>query len=505
MCVDNHPVTDIMSTSGTKGWRELRHHLGAQEDRGELIRFLCAATGYEPLPHQLRAHLAYAPGEGAISHKLILGGIGSGKSYWGACETIALAIANVGCDLAVLAPTYDQIMHVIVPTLRELFDSMARRGYPLARKWSASKSCFELVGGGRLYARSYSRCDSIRGFTLCAVHLDETSMARRPAYVFDTLVGRLRDRRANKLQIHVTTTPRGLQGVVAKFVQHRHNALELSPERASFERRAWWVGRAPTMANTHLPAGYIESLKAGYSRRQWEQEVEAKVFMRPEGPVYPEFSRDRHLRPHRYDPAIGDYDLAIDWGYRHPAVLFIQRIPGTQDAVVFDEFVRDGVTRDHLRAYIRHACGQLGRDPANIAADRASKDQNQWCVATFPGSRLHVMRSRASQAILHGVERVRTMLDPVERAPLLYVATHLADADEPRGIVRSFESYRYKKRADGMVSSEPHHEALASHAMDAIRYWVVGCGSEERQAFDFERNHGARSRRGAFERPRTAY
>ena len=63
-----------MSMSGTHGWRELRHHLGRQADRRELIQFLCAVTGYQPLPHQLRAHLAHAEGQDAISHKLFLGG-----------------------------------------------------------------------------------------------------------------------------------------------------------------------------------------------------------------------------------------------------------------------------------------------------------------------------------------------------------------------------------------------------------------------------------------------
>jgi len=488
-----------MSTSGTRGWRELRHHLGRQADRGELMRFMCAVTGYNPLPHQLRAHLAHAEGEGAISHKLFLGGVGAGKTKWGAAETVAMAIANPGCNLAVLAPTFDQILHVVVPELRHLFDEMASRGYPLARRWKHSTACFELVGGGRIFARSFDRVDSIRGFQVCSLHLDETSMARRPSYVFDTLVGRLRERHANKLQVHVTTTPRGLHGVVAKFIAHREAASLLPDDEATKERRAWWVGRAPTQANTHLPSGYVESLKAGYSRRQWEQEVEAKI-LRPHTSVFVEWSRDRHLRPWRYDSTISAYDLAIDWGHSHPAVFFVQRIPGTGEAIIFDEFVEDNVPRDHLRAYIKRACKKLGRPPSNIAADRAVKSENAWAMQAFPSARLHVMRTRQAQDIRNGIECVRAMLDPVDGAPLLYVADHLAKDAPKRGIVKGFENYRYKQRSDGSLSDTPWRSNVEDHAMDAVRYWVVGCGLDERRPYVIGRAHGANNPSDYFEK-----
>lgn len=478
-----------MSTSGTQSWRGLRDDLGRSVDRSGLVQFFSSVTGYVPLPHQLRAHLAHAPIAGGVTHKLMLGGIGSGKTLAGCAETAMLAIANAGANGAVLAPTFDQILHVVVPELRAMFDEMAARGYPLVRRWKHSTACFELIGGGRLFARSFDRVDSIRGFNLAYIHLDETSMARRPTYVFDTLVGRLRDRTANKLQIHITTTPRGLHGVVAKFVSMRQAADLLEATEAANVRRTWWVGRAPTQANTHLPAGYVESLRAGYSRRQWEQEVEAKL-LKPETAVFSEFSRERHLRPWRYDATIGAYDLAIDWGHSHPSVLFIQRIPGTGEAVIFDEFCEDGVPRDHLRHYIRRACERLGRPPSNIAGDRAVKSENAWAMHTYPSAMLHTMKSRRHQAIVTGVELLRTMLDPVDRAPLLYIAEHLAKDPPPRGIVLCLENYRYKMRPDGSISDEIWKDNLSDHSIDALRYWTVGCGMNERKPYVVGRAHG---------------
>ena len=66
----NRPVGDPDSVS----WREYREKLGKAKDRWESLKLIASATEYEPLPHQLRAHMAEAP------QKLLLGGIGSGKT-----------------------------------------------------------------------------------------------------------------------------------------------------------------------------------------------------------------------------------------------------------------------------------------------------------------------------------------------------------------------------------------------------------------------------------------
>ena len=253
------------------------------------------------------------------------------------------------------------------------------------------------------------------------------------------------------------------------------------------------------MANTYLPPGYIDSLRAGYSARQWKQEVEAEI-LRPHTAVYPEFSRERHLRPWRYDRTISAYDLAVDWGHAHPAVLWIQRIPGTGECVIFDEFVDDNVPRDHLRALIKRRCDALGRPPSNIAGDRAVKSENAWAMHAYPSTRVHTMRTRAHQDIRNGVECVRAMLDPVDRAPLLYVADHLAKDPPRRGVVLGLENYRYKQRSDGSLSQDPWKSNVEDHINDALRYWCVALGLNERKPYVIGRAHGRNNPSDYFER-----
>jgi len=477
-----------------KPWEDLRRELGESRDRAALLRFFCAVSGYDPLPHQIRAHLAGVSERGEITAKMLLGGIGAGKTYFAAAETVMLFIVaeiGRGASAAVVAPTFDQCIHSVAPAIRHFGDAMAANGYPIFRRWKHSTATFEGVSGGRLFVRSADRIDSLRGFSFSFVHIDESEAMRRPGYVFDTLLGRIRDTSAPFLQMHVTTTPRGMGGVVGKFLERRTFADGLPPDEASRVKRQWWVGRAPTAANHHLPPGYLQSLRAGYSKRQWEQEVEARI-LRPEGAVFPMFDRSIHLRPWRYDQAISAYTMAVDWGHSHPSVLFMQRTPdGAQ--VIFDEFCEDNVPRDHLRDFILQKVKRLGRPPTDIAADRAIKSENQWLRGALPSSRVHTMQTRKDQDIRTGLQIIEAALEPVDAPPRLYIADHLAKNAPPRGIVRCFEGYRWAKLASGATSDRPQKDNRTDHGIDALRYAAVAFLFETQAPYVVGRVHGAGS------------
>ena len=478
-----------------KPWEDLRRELGESRDRAALLRFFCAVSGYTPLPHQIRAHLAGVSTPGETTAKMLLGGIGAGKTYWAAAETVMLFIISEvgrGASAAVVAPTFDQCIHCVVPAIRQFADTMAANGYPIFKRWKHSTATFEGVSGGRLYVRSADRIDSLRGFSFSFVHIDESEAMRRPGYVFDTLLGRIRDTTAPFLQVHVTTTPRGLGGVVGKFVNQRDMADKLPDREASIERQKWWVGRAPTRANTHLPPGYLASLKSGYSKRQWEQEVEAKI-LRPDGLVFPMFSRSVHLRPWRYDSTVSAYTMAVDWGHSHPHVVFFQQTPDGA-VVLFEEFCEDGVPRDHLRDYIIRATKRFGRPPTDIAADRAVKSENQWLMSTFPSTRIHTMKTRHDQDVRTGIQILEAALEPVDGPPRFYVAEHLVKTPEARGIVKCFEGYRWARLANGQISDRPYKDNRFDHGIDAVRYAAVGFLFDERKAYVVGRAHGPGSR-----------
>lgn len=442
---------------------DLRRHAGATRNRALLLSMLCQATGYRPLPHQLRGHLTDA------RNKLMLGGIRAGKTYWAACESMLCALANPGCSGAILSPTYDGVIHVQLPLWQELVERLHRAGMPIQRSFSRSMLRADLVGGGSVYFRSFARVDNLRGWGLAWVGIDESEQGQKPTYVYETALGRTSQGHAPMRQIHVSTTPRGLRGVVRLFWKARQ-----SPDM----RQDWWLGKAPTAANTHLPEDYLDALEAAYvasgSKVQRAQELEAEI-ARPQNVVFPEVDLRRHLVHHTMDPAL-PYYLAADWGTTHPHVLWLQPLDDQAERlVVVDEYCEDNVPRDRLRQVILERAARWGRHPALMAADRAVKEQNAWLMDSFPGAELVTMTSKDEQRILTGIEAVRARLDPVaDIEPRLQIAHHLHDPlDDGRGIVRCLQAYRWRVDADGLPTDVPLKDNRHDHGCDALRMLCV--------------------------------
>lgn len=473
-------------------WDRLREQLGVSQDRAALIRLLAATTNYTPMPHQARAHLAHV--EDGTTQKLFLAGIGAGKTVWSMAECVMLAIANPGCLGAVTAPTYDQVVNVLLPEWTALTDAMAANGYPLVRRFIRSMSEAHLVCGGRVLFRSFSKVDHLRGFSLAWAAIDESEVSMNPIRVWDVLQGRLRDPRANIRQIHCTTTPQGLRGVPAMFVEARNKANGIkNPEERSRALRQHWSCTATSHLNTHLPDGYIEALSNSYSKRQYEQEVMAKI-LKPSTAVWPEFLTENHVRPWTYDPSL-PYSIAADWGHQYPHVLWIQQAPDSS-WIVFDEFCDDQIPRDHLRHAIKERCKMLGRDPEHAVADRAVKSEMAWLTHAFPRTWVHRMRTKLEQSVNRGIEVVRALLDPIEGPPRLYLSHGLAASQARRGLIRCMSNYRYRMRADGNIQvGQPFKDNVHDHGADCIRMFAVGVIEGDAGVFSAGRGERGRSTR----------
>lgn len=451
-------------------WDDLRAHLGTNRDRLGALRLMSAATGYEPMPHQLRAHLA--DGDGGITSKLFLAGIGSGKTVFAMAEAVILSILNPGTVSAVTAPTYDQVSNVLLPIFMDFSDKMAKAGYPLVRRFIRSMLEAELVCGGKICWRSFGKVDNLRGYSISHLVADETEAHSAPGYVWDVLSGRLRSPRANILQATATTTPRGLRGVPAIFVAARRaaEAIEDPAERIRALRR-WFTIRASSMENPHLPDGYLESLKATYSHRQWEQEVHGRI-LQSSAAVWSEFDPMRHARPWTFEPSL-PYSVSIDFGATYPHALWIQQ---TMDGawIVFDEMCDDNVPPLHLRRIVTEKAKALGREPEHLVGDRAVPTELAYFQQVFGGTYVHRMKSRREQSVSQGIEAVRSCLDPIVGPPTLYLSDKLTKSRERRALVRCMENYRYKMRSDGTVDEDhPWKDNVHDHGADALRMFAV--------------------------------
>ena len=481
-----------------RDWRGLRNELA--RDRRALLEFFCATTSYRPMPHMVRDHVAGLTqpewNEAANrmtspkTSKLKLGGIGAGKTAWAGAEFTMYVIANPGTWSLMAGPTHDQVNNVNLPHWHRYVEELEQAGYPLAgNKWHKQAKEQRLVCGGKVFARTYAKVGNLLGFEFGGGWMDEIETIPRPIEVWDTIDGRIRRGDANWRQIFGTTTPNGLRNVVAKFHEARIRAHGIEdPDERFRELQRWYWSRSTAYDNPHLPANYLEGLKAHYSQRRWRQEVLAEI-LRPESVIWAEFDELRHgIAFGTFHPDAMEYDLAYDAGDQYPHVLWIARDRAGR-SIVFDELCPDNMPTGRLHEEIVARCKRLRREPSIIVCDRAVKREIQWAQQQFPMSAVHRMNSRLEQSVSEGIELVRDQLDPVDKSPQLLFARHLFKSEERRGIVACMQNYRYKQDMFGVITAIPHKDNVYDHGADALRMHQVAVYSRHSTAYTLTRRH----------------
>lgn len=478
-------------------WTELRRVIGRRRDRSAALKLICAATSYRPLPKQLKLHLAQASGE--RTNKFYCGGIGSGKSHAGIVEDGICILANPGVRGLIVAPTYDQVLHVLLPRFLLLCEQMEQAGYPILKRFRWSQMRAELVCGGEVFFRSVSKVDNLLGFEFAWWHFDECETVPTSERIWNVLSGRLRQQ-AQWRQTLCTSTPRGLRGVVAIFQAAREDAA--NDNEIADKRREFYFIRSTTFDNPHLPAEYIESLRKTLSKAAWRQEVMAEI-LRPESAVFPEFERLRHSLPMRSRAEFVEllkarripWDLAYDAGLQFPHVLWIARF--AECDVVFDELCEDGMTEDRLHTEVVRRCAELGSPPVMVVCDRAVTRERTWAGETFTRSELRVMDKRREQSVAEGIKIVRNRLDPNIGDPGLMIASYLWDTKARRAIVKCLQNYRYMQQAHGALSETPWKDNVHDHGVDALRMHQMARHGEAFRLTMMTRRYGGGERRAA--------
>ena len=498
--VDEEESSARRATASLKvrDWHGFRVELS--KDRGKLLQFFCAVTSYRPLPHMVRSHCSglslpeWDPQQkrwgSPKTSKLLVGGIGAGKTGWAGAEFAMGVVANPGGWHLMAGPTNDQVVNVNLPHWERYVEEFEQAGYPLAGgKWHSTAKMQKLACGGKVFARTYSKVGHLLGFEFATGWLDEIETIPRSLDVWDTIDGRIRQGIAQWRQLTGTTTPNGLRNVVAKFHEARAKALGIKDrDLREHGLSQWYWDRCTGFDNPHLPANYLEGLKEHYSQRRWRQEVMAEI-LRPESIIWNEFDEATHcVHFTRFDGRVMEYDLAYDAGDQYPHVLWIAR-DASGRSIVFDEICTDNIPTGHLHEEVLARCARLKRAPTMIVCDRAVKREIQWAQQAFPMSAVHRMNSRLEQSVSEGIELVRDRLDPVDTSAKLLFAKHLAQSTERRGIVACMMNYRYKQDLLGIITNVPHKDNIYDHGADALRMHQVACYSGHSTAYSLTRKH----------------
>ena len=425
-------------------------------------------------------------------NSLFLGGIGTGKTTALVRKALLCALRQPGTDGCLLARTGRDTMQTILPAFFEALELYKQHtGVQLLKNFVRSEMRAVLEGGSNLLFRPYGESvDRLRGLNCSFMGVDEIEYARGdPRYIWDVISGRVRTGDPAKRQVFAATTPNGMRGLVAHFVEKQragapgyyvaHSTIFDNPylndghpcpdcDGAGCER----------CGNTGQASEYRDAVRASSSRRYWEQDGLGKV-LQPVSGVFQEYAEDRHLIDWTFDTDL-PFAVGIDWGESVAAAVLVQFVdtfthdlePGTW--VVCDELIVTQCSREQFRQALLAWLGQYGA-PHWAAADRAVPSENRWLRAVLHKTPwVKVCESKKTMRVRYGVEAMRSMLDPSTGKPRLFFARSLDSTvgAQAYGIRSQMLNYRYKLNPFGELSDEPLKDGR-EHIVDALRYLVV--------------------------------
>lgn len=257
-------------------------------------------------------------------------------------------------------------------------------------------------------------------------------------------------------QINVVCNPGPPSNWVAK-------KFGLSSEYPSPHEDAWAVSTT-IFENKFLRDGFAES----FARSMDPGSVAYKRYVLGEwvgsdGLVYDRFSRTTHVVESPFEPKSVSY--AIDPGYTDPFVIleihedYDGRMHVAREFYKAKTMEHPGVTHDEGLNVLQSM--MLGRE-AEVVIDSAAPDLVEAAVRR--GIRAEPA-SKGQGSIVAGINMVQRRLDVQDDGkPRLTIDPECVNT------IREFESYEWKRTADGLTEKPEDRD---NHALDALRYRVM--------------------------------
>ena len=208
----------------------------------------------------------------------MVAGFGAGKTEAAIQRSIIGKLQNPTTNRGFYAPTYDLIRMIAFPRFEEILTEL---DIPY-RLYKSPLNYIDVNGAGLIFFRSMDSPSRIIGYEHADSDVDELDTMRpeEAAHAWRQIVARNRQKKLNgeKNTIGVTTTPEGF-----RFV---YSAWKKDP------KPGYEIIQAPTESNPHLPAGYIDSLKAIYPKHLLAAYLDGQFVNLTSGTVYASY--DRH-------------------------------------------------------------------------------------------------------------------------------------------------------------------------------------------------------------------
>ena len=308
-----------------------------------------------------------------------ISGVGAGKTYAGIIRTfLNMEKWNPGEMGAIVAPTRQMIVNVIIPEMRDL---------GLLDRWDYNSSYSDEPGihapnGSRallLSADNQKTIERLRGLNLAWAWIDERTAVDDRAK--EILMQRLRTGQYRNL--YETTTPKGRDGTYGFYVGDADSEAEEfgRATRYQTEDRLAIVG-VPTDANPNLPDDYKAAMEADIPEEIRQQEVEG-LFVEVGGGVFQremfQWVDPNAVKPH-LQPVIGvdpaataDSQAAESRDSDYWGVTVGYPYPSQGEIYVADTIQRRGMTLKQGVSFIEAVANECDNPKLVIEANQSQR------------------------------------------------------------------------------------------------------------------------------------
>ena len=210
----------------------------------------------------------------------LVAGFGAGKTEAAVLRCIIGKLRNPSTNRGFYEPTYDLIRMIAWPRFEEILTNL-EIPYKL---YKSPLNYIDLGRHGQIIFRSMENINRIIGYEHADADIDEldTLKASDAGAAFRAIMARNRQIKpdGSPNTIGVTTTPEGF-----KFV---YQTWKKDP------KPDFVIIQAPTSSNPHLPADYLDNLKAIYPSQLLQAYTEGEFVNLTQGTVYTGFDRVRN-------------------------------------------------------------------------------------------------------------------------------------------------------------------------------------------------------------------
>ena len=342
---------------------------------------------------------------------LFVAGFGSGKSTT-ECVSILndLSIPHYGVmKIGAYAPTYDLLKLITIPYLCEYLEDMG-----IGFKLNRSDFILTLENDDQIILRSLDNPARIVGYQTFRAHIDEidTLTEVKATEAWNKVIAR------NRQMIPILDSDfKPILDDEGKEIGHLNRvSAYTTPEGFRFAYKRWEKDpvdgyvkvKAATYSNPHLPADYVDSLRASYPAGLIDAYIEGEFVNLVGQSVYPKFNRELHdskevVKPHDI------LEVGMDFNVIHgAAVIHVLRdgVPYAVDEIhgAYDTDEQIAILKQRYPAHV------VNIYPDATGDKRTSSNTTQSDIAKLRAAGFNVFSDHANPPIKDRVMSYNAMI-----------------------------------------------------------------------------------------------